>query len=143
MISEPIVLEVSRRIDAPPEKVFDAWLDPEGIGRWLFATPDGKMERVEVEPRVGGRFRVNERRGDELAEHFGTYVEIDRPRRLAFDFATSIDETPTRVTVTIEPDGDGSRITLVHEMDPRWADHADRIRQGWSKILEGLERAIA
>ena len=54
-------------------------------------------------------------RGSELAEHFGTYVEIDRPRRLVFDFGTSFEETPTRITVTIVADGDGSLLTLLHE----------------------------
>ena len=141
MVTATVAVEVSRRIAASPERVFDAWLDPDGLGRWLFATPDGVMERVEVDPRVGGRFEVDERRGDEVAKHWGTYVEIDRPRRLAFDFGTSFEATPTRVTVSIAPDGDGSLLTLRHE--GVWADWEDRTRQGWGMILESLERAIA
>ena len=139
---ETIRLSVERRIAAAPEEVFDAWLDPQAAGRWLFATPDGTMERVEIEPRVGGRFVIAERRGDELAEHFGEYVEIDRPRRLVFTFATSVDETPTQVTVTLEPDGEATRLTLVHEMDAKWADYEDQTRQGWTMILEGLARNL-
>jgi uncharacterized protein YndB with AHSA1/START domain len=138
-----IRLEVSRRIAAPPERVFDAWLDPEGVRRWLFATPDGVMERVEIDPRVGGRFEIDERRGDQLAEHFGEYLEIDRPRRLVFSFAAMRDAGFTRVTVTIVPDSDGSLVTLVHEMDPRWADYEERTREGWTKILAGLAREVA
>ena len=140
MTTETVAVEVSRRIAAPPERVFDAWLDPHGLGRWLFATPEGVMERVEVDPRVGGRFEIDERRDGELASHWGTYVEIDRPRRLAFDFGTSFEATPTRVTVTIEPDGDGSLVTLRHE--GVWADYEDRTRMGWGMILEGLERTL-
>ena len=138
---ETVVIEVSRRIAAPPGQAFDAWLDPALAGRWLFATPDGEMQRVEIDPRVGGRFLVVERRGDQLAEHFGTYVEIERPRRLVFDFATSLDDTATRVTVVIEPDGDGSRITLRHE--GVWVDYEERTQAGWSMILEALVRALA
>lgn len=133
-------VEVSRRLAATPEQVYDAWLDPASLGRWLFATPDGRMERCEVDARVGGGFRLDERRGGELAEHWGTYVELDRPRRLAFDFGTNFGETPTRVTVTIIPDGDGSLITLTHE--GVWTDYEDRTRQGWGMILEGLERSL-
>ena len=140
MITENVAVEVSRRIAAPPERVFDAWLDPNSLGRWLFATPDGVMERVEVDARVGGRFQVDEQRGDELAKHFGTYVEIDRPRRLAFDFGTSFEETTTRVTVTVTPDGDGSLVTLRH--DGVWTDWQDLTRQGWTMILESLERTL-
>jgi uncharacterized protein YndB with AHSA1/START domain len=140
MTTEAMKLEVSRRLDAPPERVFDAWLDLASVRRWLFATPDGVMERVEVDPRVGGRFRIDERRGDEIASHFGTFVEIDRPRRLAFDFSTSLEETPTRVTVDIEPDGDGSRLTLTHA--GVWADYEERTREGWTKIVDGLARTL-
>lgn len=140
MTVETVEVEVSRHLAAPPEQVFDAWLDPDAVGKWLFATPEGRMERVEVDPRVGGGFRIEERRVDDLAEHFGTYVEIDRPHRLVFDFGTSFSDTPTRVTVTIAPEGDGSCVTLRHE--GVWADWGDRTRQGWGMILEGLERAL-
>ncbi|MGZ8350412.1 MAG: SRPBCC family protein [Allosphingosinicella sp.] len=140
MTTETAMVEVSRHVTASPEQVFDAWLDPESVGRWLFATPAGRMERVEVDPRVGGSFRIEERRGDELAAHWGTFVEIDRPRRLVFDFATSFGETPTRIAVSIEPDGDGSRITLRHE--GVWAGWEDRTRQGWTMILDGLDRTL-
>ena len=141
-MTEAIRLEVSRRIAAPPERVFDAWLDPASVGRWLFATPDGVMEKVEVDPRVGGRFEIDERRGKDLAEHFGEYLEIDRPRRLVFSFAAMRDAGFTRVTITIVPEGDGSRLTLVHEMDPRWADYEERTREGWTRILAGLAREV-
>ena len=140
-MAETATVTVERRIAAPPEKVFDAWLDPESLGQWLFRTPRGTMERVEVEPRVGGRFRVDERRDGELAEHYGEYVALERPHRLVFDFWTSFSEERTRVVVEIAPDGDGTLITLTHR--GVWADYKDRTRQGWTMILEGLERWIA
>jgi uncharacterized protein YndB with AHSA1/START domain len=140
-MAETAIVEVSRRLAASPERVFDAWFDPDSLGQWLFATADGVMERVEVDPRVGGRFEIDERRGGEVAKHWGTYVEIDRPRRLAFDFGTSFSDEPTRVTVTVEPDGDGSLITLRHE--GVWPDYEERTRHGWGMILANLERTLA
>jgi uncharacterized protein YndB with AHSA1/START domain len=142
-MADPVILTVERHIDAPPERVFDAWLDADAVGQWLFATPDGVMERIEIDPRVGGKFLIVERRGDQLAEHFGEYLEIDRPRRLAFSFAAMRDAGYTKVEVTIAPDGNGSLVTLVHEMDPEWADYEARTRQGWTMILEGLARRLA
>ena len=97
--------------------------------------------RVEIDAKVGGRFRIDERRGDELAEHFGEYLEIERPRRLVFDFWTSLSDERTRVTVTVEPDGDGSRLTLEHQ--GVWTDYEERTRQGWTMILEGLARTLS
>lgn len=136
------MIEVSRHIAAAPERVFDAWLDPDSARHWLFATPDGVMERCEIDARVGGRFRIDEGRGEELAEHRGEYVEIDRPRRLVFDFFTSEEEAPTRVTVAIEPEGEGSRVTLSHALAPEWAEFEDRARHGWTTILDGLARTL-
>jgi len=129
-------ITVERRIAASPEMVFDAWLDPAGVGHWLFATPDGVMEKVEIDPRVGGGFTIVERRGAEIAEHRGEYVELDRPRLLIFDFWTSMSAERTRVTVTIAPDGDGSLLSLRH--DGIWADYEAKTRRGWATILDGL-----
>jgi uncharacterized protein YndB with AHSA1/START domain len=140
-MAEPISITVERRIAAPPETVFDAWLDPEGLGRWLFATPGGVMEKVEIDPRVGGGFLVAERRGADLAEHFGEYVALDRPRLLAFDFWTSFSAERTRVTVTIAPDGDGALLTLTHQ--GVWADYEARTRQGWTMIVDNLAATLA
>jgi uncharacterized protein YndB with AHSA1/START domain len=139
-MTETVGLSIERRIAAPPEILFDAWLDPESVGHWLFATPHGVMEKVEIDARVGGGFRIVERRGPELAEHFGEYVEIDRPRRLDFDFWTKFSEERTRVIVTIAPDGNGSLLTLTHE--GVWTDYEARTRQGWTMILDGLARAV-
>jgi uncharacterized protein YndB with AHSA1/START domain len=132
---------VERRIAAPPERVFDAWLDPQSVRHWLFATEGGVMETVEIDARVDGRFLIVERRGADLAEHHGAYVALDRPGRLAFDFWTSFNDERTRVTVTILPDGDGSLVALTHE--GVWDDYADRTREGWTMILDGLAQALA
>ena len=140
MIKESTSVRVSRRIAAAPERVFDAWLDPETARLWLFATPDGVMERCEIDARVGGRFRIDERRGAELASHQGDYLEIARPNRLVFDFWTSFGEERTRITVAIAPDGDGSLVTLTHE--GVWPDYEDRTRHGWTMVLDGLAKAV-
>lgn len=131
---------VERHLGAPPEQVFDAWLNPDQARRWLFRTPDGTLERCEIEPRVGGRFRIDERRGADVAEHRGDYVALERPHRIAFDFWTSFSAERTRITIDIAADGDGSRLTLTHE--GVWDDHEDRTRQGWTMMLEGLARTL-
>ena len=78
---KPPSLQVVRRFDAAAERVFDAWLDPNTAGKWLFATATGQMIRVEIDPRVGGSFNFTRREGDDI-EHVGEYLVIDRPRRL-------------------------------------------------------------
>ena len=64
-----IEIAIARHIEAPPEQVFDAWLDQGSVGRWLFATPGGVMKRVSIEPHVGGGFVISEDREGQVAEH--------------------------------------------------------------------------
>jgi uncharacterized protein YndB with AHSA1/START domain len=136
----PILLRVTRRFAAPPERVFDAWLNPDTARRFFFATAAGQMVRAEIDPRVGGRFVFVDRRGNVDVEHVGEYLEIDRPRRLAFRFSAGAE--PTRVTIEITPLDTGCELTLTHEMSPAWADFRDRTEAGWTSMLDGLAAAL-
>ncbi len=100
------------------------------------------MERVEMDPREGGQFLIVEKRGAVLAEHFGTFVKIERPKLLVFSFATDREHPPTPVTVEIRPAPGGSELVLTHELAPQWADFKDRAQAGWSMILDGLARTL-
>jgi uncharacterized protein YndB with AHSA1/START domain len=69
----PGTIVITRRFDFPIERVFDAWLDPAKASRFLFATPNANMVRVEIDARVGGSFHIT-RREDRDIEHVGTYL---------------------------------------------------------------------
>jgi uncharacterized protein YndB with AHSA1/START domain len=138
-----VAVRVTRRFTAPPERVFDAWLDARTAGRWLFATPGGQMVRAEADPRVGGRFTFTDRRDGEEVEHTGEYLEIDRPRRLVFTFGIPASSPDfDRVTVEIVPLETGCELTLTHEMKPEWGEYAGRAEAGWAGILDGLAASL-
>ena len=136
-------VRATHRYDAAPERVFDAWLDPAVADKFLFATPSGQVVRCEIDPRVGGKFTVVDRRpemGD--VEHVGTYAEIDRPRRLVFDFAVpKYEATLTRITLDFAPSGAGCEVTLTHE--GVFEDYVKQTEHGWGMILDALERALS
>jgi uncharacterized protein YndB with AHSA1/START domain len=137
MTSTENKLIVKRNFNAPAELVFDAWLDADTVGRWLFATPDGKMDSVKIDPRVGGEFEIIDKRGDELTRHIGTYLEIDRPRRLVFTFAVpQYSKEFTKVTIDIVPQNSGCELTLTHE--GVLAEWRESTVDGWAMILNGL-----
>lgn len=140
----PIILVVTRDFDAAPETVFDAWLDPAIAGKFLFATPDGEMVRVEIDARVGGRALVVDRRATGDAHHHLQYEVIDRPRRLVFLFRADPAEEGqwTRVSIEIVAKGEGATLALTHEMDPVWAAYEQQTRKGWTMILETLGKVI-
>ncbi len=133
---------VTRRFNASPERVFDAWLDPDKTGRWLFATPTGKMVRVEIDARVGGTFVFVDRRDGEDVEHTGEYLEIDRPRRLVFTFGVpKYSPLVTRVVIDIVPRDGGCELTLTNENVP--PDYVSRNEEGWTRILDKLAETLS
>lgn len=148
-VNQPLMARVNRRFEALPQRVFDAWLDAKTVGIWLTATEQkvapGKLVGVQIEPRVGGAFRFTyQRNGDEF-EQSGTYLEIDRPRRLAFSWAMpSFTPHIGRVTIDFESAVAGSEVTLTHEMDPTWSpDHVQGAETGWTQVLEAMADALA
>ncbi|WP_274423754.1 SRPBCC family protein [Chelativorans sp. YIM 93263] len=143
MTGKTITARVTHRFTASPERVFDAWLDPEKIRVWMrmalqdFGLP-GDIRRVEVDPRVGGGFTFSDMRSGGEAVHWGTYREIDRPRKLVFTWFTSAKdekENSSVVTLTITPDGEGCHASISHEIDAALADYLEPTKKGWSTML--------
>lgn len=141
--SETATVRVNRRFAASAERVFDAWLDPNRLGQWLFSTETGEMVTVEVDARVGGTFNITERRGGIDVAHVGTYLEIDRPRRLVFEVSVAeYGQTAERVSIDIIPLEEGCELRLTHEMAVRANVTPDMIQVGWSMILEHLTAVL-
>jgi len=137
----PPVLQIVRRFEVSPERVFDAWLDPTRAALWLFTEPGSERHSMENDPRVGGRWTITDRRGgvDYLAR--GEYLEIDRPRRLVFSFVMpKFSPEVGRVSVEILADGPGCVMTVTHE----GVAPPDRpaTRQGWEEMFDQLEAAL-
>jgi uncharacterized protein YndB with AHSA1/START domain len=140
---ENVQVQVSHRFTASAERVFDAWLDPEKACRFLFATAKGQVVRTQIDARVGGGFVIVDRRAGEDVEHVGTYVEIERPRRLVFSLRVPrySDDTST-VRIEIVPLPTGCELTLTQEMSSRWDEYRGRTQEGWQLILEVLAEML-
>jgi uncharacterized protein YndB with AHSA1/START domain len=142
----PVQAVVLHRFNVSAERVFDAWLDVTLLGRWMFgsAVRDERIVRIELEPKVGGKFSfVVDRQGTEV-DHVGEYLEIERPRRLAFTWAIRENLPDTsRVIVEITPLGQGCEVKVTHEMSPEWAAFVDKAAGAWTKMLAALDRMFA
>lgn len=138
--SPQINVRVHQHMNASPERIFDAWLDPELIGRWMFgpALRDEEIVRINVEAQVGGAFSFVVRRQGQEIDHVGQYLEMDRPHRLAFTWGTADTKDHSHVSVEVVPAESGCDVTLVHQLHPDWADYADRTEAAWSQMLRAL-----
>ncbi len=132
------VVTVSRRFAAPPERVFDAFLDPDVARHFFFATTTGEMIEAEIDARVGGKYAFTERRprmGD--VRHVGEYLELDRPRRLVFSFSVpQFGASSTIVAIDFALERGGCALALNNEGVS--LEFAERVREGWGRILDGL-----
>jgi uncharacterized protein YndB with AHSA1/START domain len=133
-------LTLRRRFDAAPAKVWRAWTQPQALKRWFGPAEIDAVPVAEIDLRVGGRFRIVMRAEDgERHEVSGRYLELVPERKLVFDWAwASTPERVSRVTVLIEPEGQGSELTLCHE---QFADEAarDGHHHGWTGSMAKLE----
>lgn len=95
------------QIDAPPDQVFDYFVQPELLVRWM-----GDFARLE--PSDGGVFSVDI--NGVLIR--GTYVRVERPRliEIAWGEAGNDDMPPgsTSLIVRFAPTRDGTRVELEH-----------------------------
>ena len=132
------LVRVSAGIEAPAERVFDAWLDPAIAGRWLFATASRPMTRVAIDARVRGRFRLADGNDGDRVEHRGVYVEIVRPWRLAFMLSAAHDLPATRVSVDIAQGDAPGTVELTVTQGDVPGEYATRVESRWTGMLYGL-----
>jgi uncharacterized protein YndB with AHSA1/START domain len=145
-VSGKIEAKTVLQLEASSERVFDAWLDPVEVRSWAAQPVPGKppvdVRRVEIDARVGGKFTFSDMREEGEAVHWGSYLEIDRPRRLVFTWFTSEEEEQENdsvVTLELEPLAGGCRATVVHRMDGRWADYVKQTENAWASMLRQVE----
>jgi uncharacterized protein YndB with AHSA1/START domain len=136
-------LTLKRRLNAPAEKVYAAWTDPEKIVKW-FGPDSGPVTRAETDLRVGGRYTVAFSTEDgERHQVSGVYREVVPNEKLVFTWAWhTMQERESLVTITVKPDGAGSILTLLHE---KFFDEAarDGHKRGWSGSLDKLEKLFS
>jgi uncharacterized protein YndB with AHSA1/START domain len=134
-----LICKLSRVINAPIDKVFDAWLDPQLLSRFMLPMPGLPQPKTEVDGREGGRFTIYMDIGEKIIPHSGTYLELDRPNRLIFSWESPFSTDGSTVTLefTIQ-DKVKTRLELTHV---RFIDEETRDNHeiGWSNILAALD----
>ena len=137
--NDTIVVEID--IAAPPEKVFEAWTDPQQRIQWWGDDEAYRSTRMESDLRVGGRWYTEGKgkTGKPFSVH-GTYTRVDPPRALGFtwnhDWGDK--EMPeTHVLIELTPTSSGTHLTLTHSGFTEAGERDDH-NNGWKRVLGWL-----
>jgi uncharacterized protein YndB with AHSA1/START domain len=131
---------ITQRFDAPASRVFDAWVKPAIARRWLFAKASRPLARARMDARAGRSFSLEDRDEGGHVVWTGKYFEVERPRRLVFDYSGNGRATRARINVEIVPLASGCELILTHEGAP--PELAGGVDGRWAGMLYGLAETL-
>jgi uncharacterized protein YndB with AHSA1/START domain len=136
---------VTRVFDAPRERVFRAWTEPDQVAAWFGpAQMDTPRERIRIDLRVGGRFEltmVPRGGGGEFSLGYDI-LELVEPELIVMRSDPMPEagmHEPTVVRVQFHDHGDKTRMTLSDSPQPA-ASHAEA---GWNAAFDKLATLVA
>jgi len=137
------IVQVRRRVRAGAEEIFDLWTKPDLMVRWMSSYPGAVDCKASCDLRPGGAFSLVMSSEGSSKDVSGTYVQIDRPRKLVFTWIGPLtNNVNTLVTVELNPRGDNETdLVLTHERLPTPAIHEGHTK-GWGIILDHLAEAV-
>lgn len=126
-------LTLTRTVSAPPEAIWDVWMDPTSPGGPWFGSA-----RVVLDPKVDGLFySLILHEGRDWA-HYGRFVTLERPRRIAYTWVSEGTRgLESVVSLELVPEGGRTRVVLTHTGVPDDAfgrQHGD----GWAYVLGAI-----
>lgn len=133
-----LTVNVSKIIDAPIDRVFDAWLNPKTLSQFILPMPGMPQPQVKTDVREGGEFTIIMKVGDDEIPHTGKYLEIKRPNKLAFTWVSPFSTDGSTVTLHFSDLGESK--TNVELSHIKFIDEESRGNHegGWGNILECL-----
>jgi uncharacterized protein YndB with AHSA1/START domain len=137
-MTQSLDLTVRKVIPAAIDTVFDAWLDPAALARFMKPGEGMSDSRVELDAREGGNFLIVMVAGGKEIPHRGEYKTIDRPRRLVFTWLSDFTSEGSTVTIDFTPRGPAETELTLHHIGFPSADSRDSHKGGWSEILDML-----
>jgi uncharacterized protein YndB with AHSA1/START domain len=145
-VAEP-GLSITRIFDAPRERVWKEWTDPEAFADWYGgAQAEVPVSSVTMDVREGGTWKATMFAGPERREinWFGEYRAVVEPERLVLTVADRPGDERELVTVVLTDLGDGrTEMQMKQEGDHMDAPGYERAKQGWGGFFDRLEERLA
>ncbi|MEO8394275.1 MAG: SRPBCC domain-containing protein [Chloroflexota bacterium] len=130
-------VERSMWIDAPPERVWQAISDPAQIAQWYLPPAMGFSMSLADDGTLSVMM-------GEMGIAFARLEKLDAPRQLT---SISLPDDQIAATYTLEPDMNGTRVTVrlsgLESLSPEAAqERIAPLGTGWSKALENLKAFV-
>ncbi len=138
-MSKPQFVYVSY-IEATPEKVFNALIDPELTKQYWF------NHRNKSDWKVGSRWE-HQLYDDSATVHIvGKVVESDPPRRLVVTWSRPADDgnpsRTSRVIYEIQPLENSVKLTVTHDEFDDDTEMLESVSFGWPVVISGLKTLL-
>jgi uncharacterized protein YndB with AHSA1/START domain len=141
-------ITITRIFEAPRERVWKEWTDPEAFADW-FGGPDAEvpLSTVAMDVRPGGSWRLTmyAKPGRREIHWHGEYREVSEPERLVF----TVTDVPGQdadelVIVVLSEVGDG-RTEMVFQQRGGGlsAEEYERAGQGWGTFFDRMAARLA
>jgi uncharacterized protein YndB with AHSA1/START domain len=145
---DTIVSEI--HVAAPPERVFQALIDPHQLMRW-WNSEECRTEFFEMDARSGGRWRLGTKKTkmnvNGVSQFFceGEVLECDPPRLLAYTWVANWHDDKTRRTVVrweLATTKNGTHVKVTHSGLAQEAAARKDYNGGWPGVVEALKKFV-
>ena len=132
---EKTVITVENTVNAPVEKVWEAWTKPEHIKNWCAASDDWHAPKAENDVRVGGSFstRMEAKDGSFGFDFGGVYDAVDTNKYIEY---TMGDGRNVKIWFTSQ----GDSTAVVESFEAETQHSVDMQRSGWQAILDNFKK---
>jgi uncharacterized protein YndB with AHSA1/START domain len=132
---EKTVLTVQSTVNAPIEKVWESWNNPEDITNWCSASPDWHTPTATNDLREGGRFssRMEAKDGSMGFDFGGQYTTVKKNETIEYTM-----DDDRKVKITFTPDGDTTKVTEQFEAESM--NPIEMQQGGWQAILDNFKK---
>ena len=140
-----LALTMTRVLDAPRERVWREWTEPEAFADW-FGGPEAEvpLATVAMDVRPGGAWRATMLYGGREIRWDGEYREVVAPERLVFTISDDpgADEYE-RVVVVLTDLGDDRTEMVVEQHGTMPPEAYDASRNGWGIFFDRMAERLA
>jgi uncharacterized protein YndB with AHSA1/START domain len=134
---EKTIITVKALVNAPVEKVWEYWGEPQHIVRWNAASDDWHTPKAENDLQTGGRFliRMEAKDGSFGFDFSGRYDKVEPHKRIEY----TMDDN-RKVQVDFALDGQSTLITESFEAESE--NPAELQQTGWQSILDNFKKYV-